>query len=114
MSEYEDLRDGLGRRQQDIACAKHDERLEAIEADVHKNSGKFASMLWFMGIAGGFIGACLVFLVAKTTAIESLLTDNKVALMQHTEQISTLRSDVKEIQERNRYIDQNGMMRVDK
>jgi hypothetical protein len=99
------IRVGVGRRQVDEECREHSSRLQNIETDVHKNTGRFTSMLWFMGIAGGFIGACMVFLIGKTTSIETLLTNNQVSLMQHSEQIKSVVSDVKDIQDRHKVID---------
>lgn len=107
-------RESVGRRIEDIECQKHDERMDSIEehmstmsVDVHRNTGRFTAMLWFMGILGGIIGSCLIFLVAKTTSIESLLTDNKVTLMQHSEQINALKQDVTEIKEQHKFEAQN-------
>jgi hypothetical protein len=108
------LRHGVGRREEDILCQEHREKINQFETeissiatDVHHNSGKFTSMLWFMGIAGGFIGACLVFLVAKTSAIESLLTDGKVKMAEQGEQLKQLRSDVTTIQDKHKWEEQN-------
>jgi hypothetical protein len=110
MPEHDATRQGVGRRTMDEECKEHSNRLQNIETDVHKNTGRFTSMLWFMGVAGGFIGACMVFLVGKTTSIETLLTNNQVSLMQHSEQIKSVQSDVKDIQDRHRYLDQNGVV----
>lgn len=90
-------------------CKEHDDRLTHIEEGVHKNAGRFTAMLWFMGVLGSMLALSMGYLITKTTAIEALLTDNKLIINLHTEQINNLKSDVKEIQERHRYIDQNGI-----
>lgn len=83
-----------GRRMYDMGCNIHEEQIDALQAAVNNNNGKYTSLLWFIGVIGTVIGCCLTVLLSKTTSIESLLTDNKVALAQHTEQISTLRKDI--------------------
>jgi hypothetical protein len=48
-------------------------------------------------------------ITAKLNSIETLLTDSKVMLMKHEQQILQLQNDVKDINDRHRWIDQNGI-----
>lgn len=99
MGDAEDsTKTNFGRRSYDMDCQFHTEQFESLQADVSKNIGKYTSMMWFLGVIGAAIGGCLIVLINKTTAIESLLSDNKIAIVQHTEQIITLKRDVELLQ----------------
>lgn len=104
------VRNGVGRRQQDTDCAEHDRRLDDVEINHQKLESRWTSMLWFIGIAVIGLGGFNSVILSKVTAIESLLTDSKVVQMQHSEQIKALQQDVKDIQERHKYLDQNGIV----
>lgn len=99
-------RQGPGRRLEDIECLEHDRRINELDNEAHKQSGwlKVASVL--LSIAVIVIGAFDGMIFTKLTNIEGLLNDSKVALMQHSEQIKTLEFRVRDIEERNKYIDQ--------
>lgn len=84
----------------------------ATRVDVGKSSGKYASMMWFLGAVGAILGAMLTMILSKTSSIESLLSDNKVLLMQHSERIDGLRKEVDEIKTRNTYIDQQQLQKA--
>ena len=90
----EEIESRFGRRRYDMDCQFHTEQLEKLQATVNVNTGKYTSLMWFIGVIGTIIGCCLTILVSKTTSIESLLIDNKVVLAQHDEQIGTLRKEV--------------------
>jgi len=105
--------DRAGRRDYDPMCLQHRkeldsaiEKIEAISTVSAESSGKYKSMLWFMGIAGSILATLLIVIISKLSTVETLLTDSKVVLMQHTERIERLRQDVDEIKVRNRFIDQ--------
>ena len=85
--------------------------IAATRVDVGKNSGKYTAMLWFLGVASTILGILLSLVLSKTNNIESLLSDNKVILMQHSERIDTLRKEVDEIRTRNQYIDQQQLQK---
>lgn len=88
-------------------CKEHSNEIEAVKLDLGKTSGKYTAMLWFIGIAGSFIGSCLAVLLVKTTTIESLLSDNRIIVVTHTEQIGRIRDDVIDLKDRLRRLESN-------
>jgi hypothetical protein len=123
MPEHENTRTQTpGRRERDIECERHEKELDGVVKDlddirvnVSKNSGRFAAMLWFMGIIGA--GLCIGITVAITmlSNIQSTINSSQVTMMQHAEQIRTIRdvelptikSDIKEILEKHKWEDQH-------
>lgn len=111
---YEHTRSGEGRRSSD--CKEHETRLDQIDADVQKQSGWLKATaligvvltLIIVPISSWFLGSVLT----KLTSIESLLNSNNLTLSLHTEQIKNIQADVKEIQDRHKIIDQNGVYKV--
>lgn len=121
MPERELRSEAPGRRTADEECKRHEEELknvikdlDDIQINVSKNSGRFAAMLWFMGIIGA--GMCIGITVAITmlSNIQSSMNSSQVTMMQHAEQIRTLRdveipsmkSNIKEIEDRHKWEDQ--------
>ena len=96
---------GQNERRQD--CVDHEKRIDDIAAEIHKHGG------WFKVIGGSLSFAFIVLgwfgsgIDAKLTSIQAMLTDGKVTLMQHQEQIKSMQQDIREIQERHKYLDQN-------
>jgi len=101
-----------GRREYDEECKKHRDLTDELQSTVDKNAGRWAAMLWFLGVIGMVLMAGLTVLITKTTAIQESLNKNDIINMQHSERIETLRKDVEEIKARNRYIDQQGSMKT--
>ena len=104
-----------------MECLLHREEMDTIQAtitktqvDQSKTSGKYTAMLWFLGIIGAALSILSIVILNKTSSIESLLSDNKVVLMQHSERIDGLRKEVDEIKARNTYIDQQQQRATDK
>lgn len=99
-------RKGPGRRLEDIECLDHDQRINDVEKEASKQSGWIKASAALLSIAVVIIGAFAGMINTKLTNIEGLLNDNKVVMMQYSEQIKTLEFRVRDIEERNKYIDQ--------
>lgn len=96
----------------DEDCKTHRAETDRLQSVVDKNSGRWAAMLWFLGVIGTVLTVGMATLITKTSDIQTLLSKNDVTLMQHTERIESLRKDVDEIKSRNRYIDQQGGVKI--
>lgn len=108
-------RSGEDRRKNGGECDNHRdlaEKLQAAQSTVDKNSGRWAAMLWFLGVIGSVLSIGMVTLITKTSDIQTLLSKNDVVLMQHTERIESLRKEVDGIRSRNQYIDQQGALKT--
>lgn len=119
MTEIATKRENSGRRDYDPGCLLHREEMDDLQDKVEqsvietsKTSGRFTAMLWFLGVIGTILSVGVAVLITKTSDIQTLLSKNDVILMQHTERIEMLRKDVDEIKTRNRYIDQQGMIKL--
>ncbi len=99
-------RAGNGRRKADENCPMHEARLDDMDAELHKQSGWFKASAAFMTVAVMCISGFGNVILTKLTSIESLLSESKVTLMQHSEQIKALDCRVKDIEDRHRYQDQ--------
>jgi len=106
MSEYPTERNGQGRRKSDEECAAHEERLDNMDAEIHKQSGWLKAAAGFWAVAIIIASSFCTVIISHLNTIENLLTDNKVALMQHSEQIKALDCRIKDIEERHKYEDQ--------
>ncbi len=100
------VRQGPGRRERDAECDAHEKRLDDVDNEVHKQSGwlKASAILLTIGIV--IVGILNNNISTKLTSIQNMLSDTKVLLAQHAEQIKTLEFRVNNIEERNKYIDQ--------
>jgi len=98
------LPQGQNERRRD--CVDHEKRIDDIAAEIHKHGG------WFKVIGGSMSFAFVVLgwfgsgIDAKLTAIQSMLTKTEVNMMQHSEQIKQCQQDIREIQDRHRFLDQ--------
>lgn len=102
----ESTRDGVGRRQTDADCILHERRADLMEQELKKQEGWLKASAGIVTVVSMAIGVLCSVIISKLGVIESLLTDSKVVMMQHSEQIKTLQGDVKELQERHKFEDQ--------
>jgi uncharacterized protein YktB (UPF0637 family) len=105
--EYEHKRSGAGRRDSD--CIAHEGRIDDLDKEVHKQTGFYKTAAIVFTIVAGALSYFATNITAKLTTIEALLTDSKVLMMKHAEQIKVLQGDVKEIQDRHRDLDRSGI-----
>ena len=115
------LQQGKEERRKD--CVDHDEAIKRINADmdainenVNTNSGRFAAMLWFMGIVGaiGMVGITVV--ISMLLNIQTSINANNVASAEDRKDIKTIREieipqikkEVTAIEDRHKWEDQNG------
>lgn len=84
-------------------CKLHESRIDDMDMEVHKQSG----WLKTAAVVFSIVGTGLIYIGSnvnnKLDSISSLLTESKVVLMQHSEQIKQLQGDVKELQDRTKY-----------
>jgi hypothetical protein len=109
----ESTREGVGRRQTDVECQAHEKRADIMEQELKKQEGWLKASAGIVTVVSFAIGILCSVIISKLGAIESLLTDSKVILMQHSEQIKGVQRDVSAIQERHKYEDQSGHQRGD-
>lgn len=95
-------REGVGRRERDQECIEHEKRMDKVDADVNKQSGWLKASAGFTGVAMMIIGSFSSTIINKLNTIESLLTDSKISIAQHTEQIKGLDQRVRDIEDRHR------------
>ena len=110
MPEHENTRHGVGRREDDQACREHEQRMDGMDKELHTLLGWIKTSGLLITVAGAIIGYMGTNINAKLTSIETLLSDNKVMLERHNQQIIQLQGDVKDIQDRHKYLDQNGVI----
>jgi hypothetical protein len=94
------------RRQEDIECAAHEKRLDTMDTHIASNKGWLKGTASLVGIVGFVLTLFCTNIIGRLTTISDLLTDYKVMLKQHETEINNIKNDVKEIQERHKYIDQ--------
>jgi hypothetical protein len=99
-------RTGPGRRMRDEECLAHEERLDSVDNEVHKQSGWLKASAILLTVAILITGWLSSSILTKLSGIEGMLSDTKVNMMQHTEQIKNLDMRVRDIEDRNKYIDQ--------
>lgn len=104
-------REGVGRRAEDQKCADHEKRLDAVVTEASKQSGWLKSSAVVFTLAATVLSWAANSINAKLDGISQMLGKNDVTLMQHAEQIKNVQADIKEIQERHRYLDQNGVVK---
>ena len=100
-------RHGPGRRLRDEECLAHEERLDSVDNEVHKQSGWLKASAILLTVAILITGWLSSSILTKLSGIEGMLSDTKVNMMQHTEQIKNLDIRVRGIEDRNKYIDQH-------
>ena len=103
--------DAPGRRKDDEDCRVHEARLDHVDKTVSKQSGWFKTAAVVFSICGTILGGMCGLILSKLTAIESLLSKTDVTLGRHEERLLNVESDIKEIKERHRYLDQNGVVK---
>lgn len=94
---------------EETSCKLHEERIDDMDAELHKQNGWLKTAGFVFSTASVILGWFGTNITTKLDAISTLLTDGRVVQMQHSEQIKALQTDVKEIQDRHRYLDQNGV-----
>lgn len=99
-------RQGPGRRQGDEECIAHEKRLGEVDNEVHKQSGWLKAAAGLLSIAVLSIGAFNGVILSKLTLIEAMLSDSKVIMAEHAKDIKSIDKRVCDIEERNKYIDQ--------
>ena len=99
-------REGIGRRQADADCLLHEKRADVMEQELKKQEGWLKASAGIVTVVSMAIGVLCSVIIGKLGTIETLLTDSKVVMMQHSEQIKQLQGDVKELQERHKFEDQ--------
>lgn len=108
-----EAREGVGRRQSDEECRRHEDRMDELEIDIGRQSGWLKASAGLVTIVSLAVSILCSIIISKLGTIESLLTDSKVVLMQHSEQIKSVQKDISVIQERHKYEDQSGHQRGD-
>jgi hypothetical protein len=100
---------GQNERRQD--CIDHENRIDEVAAEVHKHGG------WFKVIGGGLGFAFIVLgwfgssINSKLDAIQATLNKTDIAIENHRGRIENCEKDIKDIQERHKYFDQNGIVK---
>lgn len=92
-------------------CIK-EERIDDIDQELHKQSGWLKAAGGFLGIAVLALGSFNGVILSKLTSIESLLTSNQVSIAEVRKDVQSLDQRVKEIEERHKWLDQNGQRTV--
>ena len=110
-------RNGVGRRLEDEEWRAHQEQLDGFEKElgemdreVHKQSGWLKTAAVVLSVSGVVLGGISNQILTKLTAIETMLNKTDVSLARHEERLSNCEKDIKEIQERHKYLDQNGVV----
>ena len=111
MPDFDTVRSGKDRRNKDVEeCRMHEGRLDEMATTVSKQSG-------WLKVGGGILTVSLFLLGLLCTNIingqgrlEGMLSDYKVTMAEHKKDIDGLKNDMKEVQDRNRYIDQQSGM----
>jgi hypothetical protein len=103
------IRSGRDRR---IAeeCQIHEDRLNEVSGEVSKQSGWLKASAIIVTIAMIIVSGFSGLILTKLAEITGMLSDTKVTLAQHTEKILTLDKRVSDVEERNKYIDQQSGM----
>ena len=96
------VRQGVGRRKEDESCALHEERLDDMETDIAKQSGWLKASAGLVTAVSIAVSILCTVIIGKLGNIETLLSDSKVVLMQHSEQIKSIDSRVHDIEERHK------------
>lgn len=114
--------DSPGRRIADDECKRHEKELEEVVKDlddiqenVAKNSGRFAAMLWFMGILGAALTIGVTIMISLLMNIQSSLNINNIAMAEDRKDIKAIREieipqikkEIADISERHKWEDQN-------
>ena len=99
-----------GRRLRDDECFEHEKRMDMVDGELKKQSGWFKASAGILAISIAIIGSYCTQITSKLDSIQAMLTDSKVVMMQHSEQIKNLDSRVTDIEKRHTYLDQNGVV----
>jgi hypothetical protein len=100
------LRSGKGRRMTDPECKVHEDRLDAVDKNLAAQGGWLKVGSSLLTIAVFVVGILCTYIISQLGSIMGMLGKNDVVMERHTGQIQTLQEDVKEIKDRNRYVDQ--------
>jgi hypothetical protein len=100
----------LKRRKEDTECLVHEERLDHVDRTVSKQSGWLKTAAVVLAFSGTVLGSVCNLILSKLSSIESLLSKTDITLARHEERICGVEADVKEIKERHKYLDQNGVI----
>jgi hypothetical protein len=106
MAEENHEREGVGRRSTDEECVAHEKRQDAMDNELHKQSGWFKASAALISIAIIIIGSLSGMILSKLGNIQILLSDNRVAMAQFNEKIINHDKRISDIEERNKFIDQ--------
>jgi cytoskeletal protein RodZ len=85
--------------------------VQSIRTEVSKQEGWFKTSAWVISIAVLVIGGLSGIILGKLTAIESKLTDYQVSIAEVKKDVVALQADVKKIEERHTWLDQNGVVK---
>jgi archaellum component FlaC len=100
-------RQGVGRRKVDEDCAAHEKRLDVMDQHIASNKGWLKGTASLVGVVGFIMVLFCTTIITKLGSISDLLTDYKVMLKQHETEINNMKTDIKDINERHKFIDQN-------
>lgn len=88
-------------------CKLHEERIDQIQAEIHKHGG------WFKILGAGIVMAFSVCgwfgqgINSKLDAIQSMLHRGEVNLMEHSQRLKNSEQDIQEIKQRLQLHEQN-------
>jgi hypothetical protein len=99
--------EGMGRRGYDPGCLIDQKKLSDMQTVVDKNAGRYAALMWFLGVVGLFVCGCMSLILAKTSSIQESISGTNVIMERHSNLIASISMRVDKIEERNRYIDQS-------
>lgn len=86
-------------------CSAHEDRMDKVDSDINRGKGWFQASAGFSGIAIVVVGLLGTNINSKLSNIETMLTGDKSDIRLLNEQVKNLQADVKDIIDRNRYLD---------
>ncbi len=90
-----------------VPCESED-RIDDIDKEIHKQSGWFKAAASFGGLCVMALGSFNGIVLSKLNSIETLLTTNQVTIAELRMFTQSLDQRLKEIEERHKWLDQNG------
>lgn len=93
-----------------LPCQSED-KIDEIETEVYKQSGWLKAAAGFAGIAVVALGSFNGVVLSKLSTIETLLTNNQVSIAEVKKDIIALDQRIKDIEERHKFLDQNGVVK---
>ena len=104
-------RQGPGRREQDSNCKDHDERLDKVERILDRQYGWIKAAGAFLAIIMPLVGWLGLSIQSRLTTIIDMQSNGRVVTAEMQRDIRDHDNRLRDIEDRHKFLDQNGVVK---